>query len=75
MKTLKFIISRFNTHTLWMSSKNAVLSEFDVSVDFDNYQTIFYVLMICDLNRSKGKFEAYVYELIEKSFNEYLKVH
>lgn len=42
--------------------------------DIDKNQVIWQASIICDLNRSKGKIEAYVNELVEKVFNEYPKV-
>jgi hypothetical protein len=42
--------------------------------DIDKNQVIWQASMTCDLNRSLGKIEAYVNELVEKLFNEYPKV-
>jgi hypothetical protein len=42
--------------------------------DMNKNQVIWQASVACDLNRSKGKIEAYVNELVEKLFIEYPKV-
>lgn len=42
--------------------------------DINMNQVIWQASITCDLNRSKGKLEAYVDELVEKLFNEYPKL-
>jgi len=42
--------------------------------DINMNQVIWQASITCDLNRSKGKLQAYVNELVEKLFNEYPKV-
>jgi hypothetical protein len=42
--------------------------------DINKNQVIWQASMTCNLNRSKGKIEAYVNEIVEKVFNEYPKV-
>jgi hypothetical protein len=42
--------------------------------DINKNQVIWQASVTCDLNRSKGKIEAYVNELVEKLFIEYPKV-
>ena len=39
--------------------------------DIDKNQVIWQASLTCDLNKSKGKIEAHINELVETMFNEY----